>query len=451
MKRIAHLLVPALLLLSPVMTFADESQSHPADNEKLKIAKIAPADDAWRASLPRDPEAATNAYLARISPEAKARSDAYFEGGYWLQLWEFLFGLLIGLFLLKSKLSAGIRTWTEGKIKSPAMRLILFSAIFLVLVRVLSFPVSIYTDFFREHQYGLSNLSFGEWLKEWFIGLLVGMILGAPALAAVYGVIRKFPKRWPVGATLVGVLFLSFASLIGPVYIDPLFNHYTSLEAGPTKDAILSLARANGVPATDVYQFDASKQSDRVSANVSGFMNTTSIRLNDNLLRRSTPAEIKGVMGHEMGHYVLNHVYKGVFEFSFLLLVLFWFLSYGMEKTLAWKGGEWDLRGVGDIAGVPLFMALMSIFFFFLTPVTNTLIRTQETEADMYGLNAAREPDAEAEVDLKLTEYRKPDPGPVEEFIFFDHPSTRKRVYAAMRWKAENWKAEEKKVETLKP
>ena len=428
------------LALCTSFAFAQGSAETPKDNPKLQVAKIQPVDDAWRASLPRDPEAATNAYLARISPEAKARSDAYFEGGYWLLLWGFLYSLGVCWVLLKFRLAVKLRDWSESKVKNRAFQLILFSALFLILVRVLSFPLSIYEDFFREHQYGLSNMSFGDWMKEGLIGLAVLLVLGAPMMAAVYGIIRKFPKKWPVGGTLVSILFLFLVSLIGPIYIDPLFNHYTPLEAGPTKDAILSLARANGIPANNVYQFDASKQSDRVSANVSGFLGTTAIRLNDNLLRRTTLSEIKGVMGHEMGHYLLNHVYKSTVEFSLVFLLFFYFLNWGIEKAVSKKGNEWGILGVGDVAGAPVFMVLMTIFFFFMTPVTNTLVRSQETEADVFGVNASREPDGFAEVDLKLTEYRKPDPGAVEEFIFFDHPSTRKRILGAMRWKAENWK-----------
>ena len=106
-----------------------------------------------------------------------------------------------------------------------------------------------------------------------------------------------------------------------------------------------------------------------------------------------------------------------------------------MTALLARFGDRFGLRGVSDVASFPLLVALMSVFVFATTPITNTLIRTQEIEADRFGLNLAREPHGAAEVDLKLTEYRKPDPTPLEEFIFFDHPSTRFRIHDAMRWR----------------
>ena len=118
-----------------------------------------------------------------------------------------------------------------------------------------------------------------------------------------------------------------------------------------------------------------------------------------------------------------------------LYLAAFLFTKWAMDRLLTRYGARLGLRGVGDVASLPLLVAVFSVFLFLSTPIINTLIRAQEIEADRFGLNLAREPHGEAEVDLKLTEYRKPDPGPIEEFIFFDHPSTRFRIHDAMRWR----------------
>ncbi|MGB9435444.1 MAG: M48 family metalloprotease [Candidatus Acidiferrum sp.] len=230
----------------------------------------------------------------------------------------------------------------------------------------------------------------------------------------------------------------AFVSLIAPVYISPLFNKYTKLQDSQIKDPILSMARANGIPATEVYEFDASRQSNRVSANVSGFAGTQRISLNDNLLKRCTLPEIETTMGHEMGHYVLNHEYKGLVMFGVVVVIGFVFLNRCINIGLARWGENWGIRGVTDVAVLPLAIIGLSVYFFLMTPVTNSISRTMEFEADMYGLNSARQPDGEANVDLMLGEYRKLDPGPVEEFIFYDHPSGRTRITAAMRWKAEH-------------
>jgi STE24 endopeptidase len=200
------------------------------------------------------------------------------------------------------------------------------------------------------------------------------------------------------------------------------------------------MARANNIPANDVYQIDASRQTTRMSANVSGLGSTMRITLNDNLLRRGSPEEIQAVMGHEMGHYVLNHVYKDMIFFLVVIVAFFVFLRQSLEWSLARWGGKWQIRGIGDTAVYPLVVLLGSIFFFVLTPILNTHVRTAEQEADTFGINASRQPDGFAQAAIHLGEYRKMSPGPIEEWIFFDHPSGRSRIGAAMRWKAENLK-----------
>jgi len=156
--------------------------------------------------------------------------------------------------------------------------------------------------------------------------------------------------------------------------------------------------------------------------------------LNDNLLRRSSLPEIRAVMAHELGHYVMNHVYKMIGEFALLLLAAFLFTQWFMERLLNRHGVHFGLQGITDVANLPMFAAAFAIFFFIATPITNTVIRVHEIEADRFGLNLAREPHGVAEAHLKLAEYRKPDPGMIEEF-FFDHPSARFRIHDAMRWR----------------
>jgi STE24 endopeptidase len=198
------------------------------------------------------------------------------------------------------------------------------------------------------------------------------------------------------------------------------------------------LARANGIAAHDVFEVDASRQTTRMSANVSGFGSTMRITLNDNLLRRGSPEEIQAVMGHEMGHYVLHHIYKDILFFGVVIVIFFALLHWSLDWSLQRWGEKWKIRGAGDTAVLPLVVLLASIFGFLVTPIMNTHTRTAEGEADMYGLNASRQPDGFAQAAIHLGEYRKMNPGPVEEWIFFDHPSGRNRIYAAMRWKAEN-------------
>jgi len=281
----------------------------------------------------------------------------------------------------------------------------------------------------------MATQTFGPWLGEQLIAVAVSTVITALAVSTLYAVIRRTGDRWWLWGTVTSVGMLTLMLLISPVWIDPLFNTYKPVEAGEVKSAVLAMARADGVPVDNVYEFDASRQTTRVSANVSGIFGSAAVRLNDNLLRRTSLPEIRAVMGHELGHYVMNHVYKMIAEFALILLAAFLFTKWFMDRLLGRYGVSLGLQGVGDVASLPLLAAAFSVFLFMATPFTNTVIRTQEIEADRFGLNLAREPHGEAEVDLKLTEYRKPDPGPIEEFMFFDHPSTRFRVHDAMRWR----------------
>ncbi len=385
-----------------------------------------------------DPKAATEAYLATLSAEKRARSDAYFEGGYWITLWSFLYGLGVAWLLLGTRLSARMRDLAERTTRVRFLQTWLYALQYILATALLSFPLTVYTDYFREHSYGLSRQFSSLWLIDQLKGLGVGLLFGGLALTALYAVVRRTPRTWWIWGAVVALLFLAVGIALAPVFIEPIFNKYTELTDPTLRGPILSLARANGIPAEHVYVVDASKQTTKVSANVAGLFGTTRIALNDNLLRRASTAEVKAVMGHEMGHYVLHHVSKSLLFFGVVLLIGFAFLRWGFDRAVARWGGNWGVRGVGDPAGLPLLAALFSLYAFVLTPVINTHIRTSEAEADIFGLNAAREPDGMAEAAMQLSEYRKLSPGPFEEWMFFDHPSGRNRIAMAMRWKAEH-------------
>ena len=385
-------------------------------------------------------DAATDAYLAEIPASAKTRSDAYFEGGYWLLLWDFLYGVVIALLLLNLRWSAAMRNLAERITRFKPVQTAIYWIEYLLLTTVLAFPLTVYEGYIREHKYGLATQTFGPWLGDQLKGLGIGVVLGGIIVVVLFGIVRRLPRTWWIWGAVFTTAFNIFVVLIAPVYLFPIFNTIKRLDDPKITTPILSMARANGIPARDVYQIDASKQSTRMSANVSGFGSTMRITLNDNLLRRGSPEEIQAVTGHEMGHYVLNHVYKGIMYQFIEIVVGFAFFQWALGWSLARWGEKWQIRGIGDPAVLPLAVLWVSVFFFVVTPLDNTFTRTQEYEADMYGVNASRQPDGFAQAAIHLGEYRKMSPGPLEEFLFYDHPSGRDRIYAAMRWKAENLK-----------
>src|ERR1043165_2226164 len=429
MKRLLFVL---LLLAAAIPLLAQSASVQSAMPSKLTIPPEA------QPSANFDAEAATKAYLAEMPAEARARSDAYFEGGYWLQLWDFLYGAAISLLLLFTRWSARRRDFAERLTRVKPLQTAVYWIQYLITITILGFPRAVYEGYFREHKYGLATQTMGPWLLDQLKVLGLGILGGAIITMILFGVVRKLPRTWWLWGALVTFAFAVFTVMIVPVYILPLFNKISRLEDPVLTQRILRLARANGIPAHDVYTMDASKQTTRMSANVSGFGQTMRITLNDNLLRRGSPEEIEAVMGHEMGHYVLDHIYQGMFFIGVVIVVWFSALYYTLQWALRRWGERWQIRGIGDTAVLPLVILVTSIFFFVLTPIVNTQTRTQEAEADMYGINAPRQPDGFAQAAIHLGEYRKMDPGPVEEWIFYDHPSGRNRIHAAMQWKKEN-------------
>ncbi len=383
---------------------------------------------------------ATDAYMSMIPPSSKARSDAYFEGGYWLILWDFLFTCAVSLIILELGWSARMRSFAEQLTRFRWLQTFLYWMEYFLLITAIGFPLGYYEDYVREHKYGLATQNFRSWLGDELTGDAVGLLLMGVAVVVLFAIVRRLRRSWWIWGTLATIVLVIVQIAIAPVFIQPLFNKITPLHDPHITEPILSMARANGIPATDVYQIDASRQSTRISANVSGFGSTTRISLNDNLLRRGSPEEIQAVMGHEMGHYVMRHIPMQIVQFSILIVLAFTFLSWVLGWAIRYWGVRWGIRDVSDPAVVPLAVLLISVLTFVSTPLVNTIVRTQEKEADIFGLNAARQPDGFAQAALQLSEYRKMRPGPVEEFLFFDHPSGYYRIHSAMVWKGENLK-----------
>ena len=383
-----------------------------------------------------DPVEATKAWLATVPPDKRAKSDAYFEGGYWLLLWNFLVGGAISIFLLASRISARLRDFAERATTSKTLQVSIYAIAYILIVAVLSFPLTFYQFFIREHQYGFATQTFGPWFAEQLTGLGVGLIAGVIGLSILYAVFRRAPRSWWIWGTLVAVVLSFFGNFIAPLCVEPLFNTYKPLTDPKLRDPILAMARANQIPVTQVFEVDASRQTTRVSANVAGLLGTTRIALNDNLIKQCTLPEIRAVMAHEMGHYVLNHGAKLTIYFGVVALVGFAIARFIFDRALQHWGEWWDIRGISDPASLPLLMLIFVAFTFLMTPVLNSIVRVTEREADQFGMNCSREPDGESKVALKLGAYRKLDPTPLEEFIFFDHPSGRARIQMAMDWKA---------------
>jgi STE24 endopeptidase len=385
-----------------------------------------------------DAEAATRAYMATMSAQAHARSDAYFEGGYWLLLWDFLIGLGLAWLLLSSGISRRMRDFAERHARRAWLQTALYALQYFLILTLLTLPWSAYEGYFREHQYGMSNQGLFGWLVDQLKALVIVLIFGTIVVVLAYAILRRAARTWWIWNSAVVMAMLVLIQVIGPNVLEPVFNRFYPLAESPLKQQILSLARANGIPAHEVYEFDASRQTTKVSAHVSGLAGTARVSLNDNLMKRASPEAVRAVLGHEMGHYVLNHEMKSLSPQALMIVIGFGLLAWAYPRLAARRAQRWGIRGLADTAGLPLLAALLSGYLFVLTPVINTVTRTMEEEADAFGLNAAREPDGFAQAALMVSEYRKMQPGPLEEALLYDHPSGWNRIHRAMVWKAEN-------------
>lgn len=426
--------VLALFVDAATLPAAAQATPKAAPTQAVFVQKLLPA--VTKANF--DVEKATDAYLAQVSGPARARSDAYFEGGYVLQAVDAAYAIVVFALLMWLKISARMRDIAQRWARSRFLQVPIYVVQFFILTTALTFPLTVYENFFREHRYGLSNQNFLQWLGDYGKGTAVGLIAATIVITLIYSAIRRSPQFWWAWGTAIAVAFFIVTATIAPVYIAPLFNTYTSLKSGPLKDRLLSVARSEGIPANDVYVFDASKQSKRISANVSGMFGTTRISLNDNLLNRSTPDEAVAVLGHEMGHYVLDHATSGIVLIGLVIFAVFGLAAWGFRALASVFGGSWDVREVDDPAALPVLAALFTFFMLLATPVNNTIVRVTEAQADIFGVNAVRLPDAFSKAVLQLSEYRKLDPSPWEEFVFYDHPSGRSRIHMMMQWKAEH-------------
>jgi STE24 endopeptidase len=371
-------------------------------------------------------------FAVKVTPEMKRhsriRNILYFVGA------AYGFGVLL-LFLFGG-LSRRIRQLAERATTRPFVLAMLYFALFSVASAVLSFPLDLYGGFIVPHQFQLSNQTFGEWLVEGLKAMAVGIVIGAPIVALALAGIRRTRRWWLVlwaGAIPVSI----FLVVIYPVFVDPVFNKFQHLRNAELRQKLLALASRAGIEGADVFEVDKSKQTKTMNAYVTGLGPTKRIVLWDTLLAKMDQDEILAVMGHEMGHYVLHHVWKGLgFGFAVMLGVLFLAQRVVTEGTRRW-GPRWGFSEPGDPAAVPWLLLVVSIITFLLSPVFAGFSRRSEHHADIFTLELTRLNEATATAFIKLAEDSKIEPQPPAfiEFWRYSHPPLAKRIDFALSYR----------------
>ena len=383
-----------------------------------------------------DPAAETARYLATLSAEGHAKATAYTQGGYWLILWGTLISLAVVVILLRTGVLARLRTRIEARKRRPWLTAFLVVLVAQAITAVLTLPWSIYTSWWREKSYGLTSQPLAGWLTEWAISAGMGLVIGSVLLMLFYALLRAAPRTWWIWGAGLSALTGALLILAAPILIEPIFNDYKPAPPGPVRDTVVEMATANGIPPDRIFVYDGSKQSNRYTANVSGLFGSARVAMSDTMFKAGADiAEVRGVVGHEMGHYARNHILIQLGLMIPLLVLAFWLVDRLFPLASRLLGAS-DVRGISDPAGYPVFTGILVVLGLLATPIVNTMIRTAEVDADNYSLNVVREPDGLAKALVKTIEYRAANPGQLEEILFYDHPSVSWRVRNAMDWKA---------------
>jgi STE24 endopeptidase len=378
-----------------------------------------------------DPNAATARYIDSLGPAALQKAHDYTVGKEWMLLWGLVVAAVVTWLIVRS----GVLERVEGRIADRRRNLRAFtvSLVYLLVSAILTVPWTIYAGWWREKGYGRTSQPFGDFLWQNALATAISIVVMALFLTAVYWLIRRTGKTWWLWSGGVAAVGLAFVFLVSPILIEPLFNKYEPVPPGQVRDAVVEMAGRAGVPPDRVFMYNGSRQSNNFTANAGGVGSTARVAISDVALKNASLDEVRAVTGHEIGHYVLKHTWWGLLVFSVLAIVLFWIVDRTFPRFARAFGSS---ASIGDPRGVAVLMFMVSLFGLIASPLTNWFGRTLETQADRYSLETENRPDALSSALVKTAEYRYPRPNPVEEFVFYDHPSVERRVRMAMEWKA---------------
>jgi STE24 endopeptidase len=381
-----------------------------------------------------DPAAATAAYLSTVPASVHARATAYTQGGHWFLLGGTVVTILAAFIILKSGVLQGIARRVQGHRTRPFLTAFACVAAYVAIDWVIELPWNWFADWRRNTFYGMTHQPVVQWLVENLIGAALSAVFMGLFLAVVYLIIRRAPRYWWLFGGAVAALFVVIGMLVAPIVIEPIFNTYKPAPPGAVRDAVVALAKETGTPSDKIYIYNGSRQSDRYTANVAGLFGSARVALSDTMFRNGADlAEVRAVVGHEMGHYAHLHALVGAGVFSLLAMVFFFLTAKLFEPAARLMGSSAQIY---DPVGLPVLMAVIAVLGLLATPIQTSLTRITEADADSFSFEHAKEPDGFARAMMKTIGYRAATPSGLEEVLFYDHPSIQHRIRAAMDWKA---------------
>lgn len=349
---------------------------------------------------------------------------------------EVLWGAGALLLVLGTRWSARLRDLASRATSKRFLVAMLYFVLLSLLLTVLQFPLDFYGGYVVPHQFDLTDQSFGGWLGDFAKALGVNLVIGAPIAALALLGIRKI-QRWWLVLWLGSIPLIILAVVATPLIIDPLFNKFEPLRDETLKRALLDEASQAGIEGGRVYQVNKSKQTKTMNAYVTGLGPSKRIVMWDTLLQKLDHDEILAVMGHEMGHYVLNHLWKGLAFGVALSFLGFFFAQKMYEKGLARWGGRWGIGEKGDPAALPWLLLVASALSFVVTPVAAGFSRHVEHQSDIFGLELTHGNEAMASAFVKFAEDSKADPRPprIIEWWRYSHPSLGRRIDFVLQYR----------------
>jgi STE24 endopeptidase len=341
--------------------------------------------------------------------------------------------LVVPLVFLFSGGSEGLRDFSEGINSSQWVVVAIYLVVAGAGLQLLELPFEIFSSFVVEKRYELLKNSFTGWLWDWVKGTLVQAVLLTALISAIYWLLRSQPDTWWLwGAIGTTVLLLILMALV-PIVLMPLFYKFEPIPEGELKDRLFALADRIGTHVQGVYIWHLGEKTSKSNASVTGWGRTRRIIISDTLIESSTPQEIEVVMAHELGHHVKKDVWKMMVVQTVLVFISFFVIDLALDTWI----DSLELRGVSDIAGLPLVITVSVVVSLIALPIANWLSRKVETAADNYALNLTGMKDEFISAMEKLGDNNMSDrePNKVVEFVFHSHPSIQRRIDFAANWK----------------
>lgn len=306
---------------------------------------------------------------------------------------------------------------------------ILFIFIIGIIFSVIGFPLAFYGSYILEHRFGLSNQSLAKWFLERAKSSLVGALIGIPVAIIFYFLLKSAGQLWWFYFSLF-VFFVSvFLAKIAPVVILPIFYKFKELDNTDLKNRLENILKDVNIDIKGIFSFNMSKDTKKANAGFTGLGRSKRIILSDTLLENFNEDEIAVVFAHEAGHYRHRHILKNIFLSTIIIFATFFICGSFYGLTIESMG----FVKIYELAALPVLVLYLSIFSLIMMPLTNFISRKYEFEADNYALEVTGDMESFVSTMEKLADQNLADrePHPVVEFIFYSHPSIKRRIAAA--------------------